>query len=474
LPCPGGITAIDVDPSYDPLTTPLLRRDRYLLAILFITGLVLKLLWTGRNPLAHDEPFTLYWAVRPFAEFLAMLGSENNPPLHFLIVRGWLAVTPMDPAWLRVPSALFSAAAVVPLYLLAHRSGGTRAAVVAGLLFTFNGHHYGFAHELRAYSLFTLLTIAALWQLVRLADGKPRAMFWLLLMNVLLVYTHFFGWLVVGVEALCVLFVDDIRAHWRRWSLIAMLTVLAYVPYAGIIIQRAGTSIAQGTWLSTPQLEEVYNMLWRWSNAPVLAVVILALILFTLVRDRVKGLALGLGTIWTFVPLLGLYLVSQAVPVYLDRYLLFASPGWFLLAGVSVSRSPGITGPIVAVFLTLGAALTFKPWERSAHRPEVVVERIEEWRTVEPCAPVLVVPAWYRLTYRFAQDHERFVTEPPSLLHSHELEPGSPDCPTLLLVNADPPDEAGQDVVRQVRSAYSAVDSVQASHKVRVVRYRKR
>jgi len=456
------------------LAETLNRRDRILLLVLLIAGLVLRMLWLGRNELAHDEPFTVYWALRPWSEFLTMLRSENNPPLHFLLMRAWSLWVPLDPAWLRVPSALFGALIVWPLVLLARSSGSSVAAWSAGVLVVLSNYHYGFAHEVRSYALFTLLTTTAIWQLFRLSKGRPRAKLWLMALNILLVYTHFFGWLVVGLQLLFVLSVKSFRPA-RHGSFIALAaTTLAFLPYIWIFAQRARTSITSGTWLSSPEPEEIYNMVWRWSNAPVIAVALLLLISFCTIRQRASGGLLQLGLLWTLVPVLGLYLVSLLVPVYLDRYLVFAAPGFALLVGQCIGTLPGRSALVGAVALTAGLAATFTPWIGNGHRPTRVVEKIEAWRSEEPCAAVLVVPAWYRSTYRFAQDRSRFRNEGPDLFNSHELEAGSTPCQTVILVDASPPDASSSALLLELREHYAPADSAAVSHKVQVVRWRLR
>ncbi len=455
------------------------QRDRIVLIAFVAANLLLKLLWLGRNELAHDEPFTVYWAFRPWSEFLGMLGTENNPPFYFLLIRLWATVSPLDAGWLRLPSALFSTMAVWPLYLLGRRYGGTITAITAAVLFTLSAHHYGFAHEVRSYALFTLLTVTAFWQLMRMTDDQPRATFWLAMVNVLLVYTHFFGWVVIGLQALCVLGLKEMRPRSRIWAGIAAVTVLAYLPYAWIFFQRASESLG-GTWLTAPTPEEVYNMVWRWSNAPVIAVALLALITITLVRRRMQGAGFGLAAIWTMVPLLGLFIVSHWVPVYLDRYLVFAAPGFALLAGLCVATLPGRTAPVAAMVLAIGMAVTFQPWRGNGLHPSAVVMQAEAWQGT---GPVLLQPPYYDLTYAWHLDPELFRrTEDlrSALAHrgihplhtAEDLPAGQRLWETVVWVDAwaemtDPQ----VTVKRALQEAYLRADSVEATQKVWVYRF---
>ena len=68
----------------------------------------------------------------------------------------------------------------------------------------------------------------------------------------------------------------------------AAVLLLAYLPYLVILQQRIGTSLNDGTWLTAPHPEEIYNMIWRWSNVPVLAAMAIVVIAIGLWRGRLR------------------------------------------------------------------------------------------------------------------------------------------------------------------------------------------
>ncbi|HOY29126.1 MAG TPA: glycosyltransferase family 39 protein, partial [Flavobacteriales bacterium] len=318
---------------------PVERTDRIVLAALLLLNLTLKCSWLGVNVLFNDEPFTAYWSQQPWSALWPMLAAENNPPLYFLLIKEWSWVTPFEAAWLRVPAAVFSALVVWPMYLLAQRLSGRRSAILATLIFTFTNYHYGYAHEVRAYALFTLLTVTSLWLLVRAKDRTAnglRAMFGLSALNTLLVYTHFFGWLVVGLEILLVVTLPELRHLRRNFSLGVGITLLYFAPYLRLFLGRMGQSVEQGTWLEPPVAEELYNMLWRWSNQPALVVLFLTALIITGLKDQLRSLSFRFALIWALVPLFGMFMVSFVVPMFLDRYLVFAAPGFALAVAISV------------------------------------------------------------------------------------------------------------------------------------------
>ena len=461
--------------------------DRLLLYGLVAVNLVLKLSWLGVNELAHDEPFTVFWSQRPWAELWAMFRTENNPPLYFLLIKVWSAVVPFEAAWLRVPSAVFSALAVWPLFLLGRHFGGRGAALLAGLLFTCSNYHYGFAHEVRAYPLFTLLTTTGLWLLVR-ATQRPgqemKGMLHVSMLNVVLVYTHFFGWLVVGLQGLLVFAIPAMRPLRRGFLFGVAMTAIWFMPYGIIFLERMSQSVEQGTWLAPPVPEELYNMVWRWSNAPVLTVVFLALIVGAVGKDRLRSTGLRLALIWAFVPLLGMFAVSFAVPMFLDRYLVYAAPGFALLVALSVAElfqnerlRAAMTGVIAA-----GMVATFTPWKDTGLHPSKVVRAEREW--CEGACSLDVLPRWYWLTHLAAEDINS-LRRPTHQHMAYSAGPGQRQEATARSAPLDTPPvalviDAGAHLVdperrwyRELRAIYPLVDSLEADHKVWVYRFRR-
>jgi hypothetical protein len=466
---------------------PLHRTDRLLLFGLVAVNLVLKLSWLDVTELAHDEPFTVFWSQRPWAELWAMFRTENNPPLYFLLIKAWSAVAPFEAAWLRVPSAVFSALAVWPLFLLARHLGGSGAAVLASMLFTCSNYHYGFAHEVRAYSLFTLLTMTGMWLLMR-ATQRPgqemKAMLHLSMLNVVLVYTHFFGWLVVGLQGLLVFVLPELRPLRRGFLVGAVLTLSWFLPYGIIFVERMSQSVGEGTWLSPPVPEELYNMMWRWSNAPVLTVVFLALIVAAVAKDRMRSTGLRFALVWAFVPLLGMFAVSFAVPMFLDRYMVYAAPGFALLVALSVVglfRNERLRAGVIGA-LGLGLVATFTPWKDTGPHPSKVVQA-EQDLCAGACS-MDVLPRWYWITHLAAKDIHSL--RRPTDQHmayfagtGRRSDAQVPSAPLDTLPNAIVID-AGAHLVDpdrswywELRAIYPHVDSVEADRKVWVYRFRR-
>lgn len=457
--------------------------------VLLALNLALKLNWCGANELAGDEPFTVYWAQRPLADLFGMLRTENNPPLYFLLMHYWSMLVPLEAAWLRVPSAVFSALTVWPLFLLGKRMGGNAAGFTAALLFTFSQHSFQFAHETRAYSLLVLACTWAVWQLVRMADSprhpslRPASIIWLVAANTLATWVHYFGWLMVGLELVMAFAVASLRPARAKMLAAAAITVVLNIPLLGILSARAGASLGHGTWLPAPTWEEPYNMILRWSNAPVVAVIFLCVIAWAYAARRSR--ALGMAALWCAVPLVSMFLVSFVFPIYLDRYLLFASIGFYLLLaqasfGCILPHLPVWTIPAGCV---IAMAATFAPWRANSLHPSRVAAQVGAWSTKGTA--VIIQPDWYGLTYAWALSPQYFVGAAPVdiALKEHGIFPVTgtampkmdSSCTNVVHVDAwaalSDPENA---VLRELRARYQQTDSAEADKKVLVRRFQAR
>lgn len=145
-------------------------------------------------------------------------------------------------------------------------------------------------------------------------------------------------------------------------------------------------------------------MIWRWSNAPVLAVAFLAIIAVGLFRSRAVSLEIRFALLWTFLPLFGMFLVSFVVPIFLDRYLVYAAPGFALLVALSIGglHVPMRASNALVAIVMVGMAFTFTPWKDSGRHPSRVVAQVNKWASVDHTFHV--VPRWYWLNYLAAED----------------------------------------------------------------------
>lgn len=130
------------------------RRTRTLLAAAAIACLALaaRLSMIGSKSLWLDEAYAMELARMP-AEEIVQLPSREIPhaPLHFLLMKLSTGIFGDSEAALRLPSALMSGLAVLPLMLLAARLAGRRAGLWAGLFWSLAPYAVSLGQEAWVY-----------------------------------------------------------------------------------------------------------------------------------------------------------------------------------------------------------------------------------------------------------------------------------------------------------------------------------
>jgi mannosyltransferase len=120
-----------------------------------------------------------------------------------------------------------------------------------------------------------------------------------------------------------------------------------------------------------------------------------------------------------------MFIVSFKIPMFLDRYLIFISPGFYLLIGVSFSyllRSPKWYY-IIGLGLVCMMFVTLTPNTDNKRRIREVVEKVKELK--QDNATVFICPEWLDLgfTYYYNNNYFRQYKEYREKLRSENIYP---------------------------------------------------
>lgn len=419
------------------------RRGVWIVGLLVAVLVGVRVWRLDASCLWFDEVFSVHAARHGWGGLLEFVALDLiHPPLFYLLLKGWIALGGSEAVWwVRLFPLLTAGAASVPVVLLC-RELGLRARVgqAAVGLMAVSGFLVQHAQEVRMYSLLLLLAACSLWLFARYAQEEEEgASGWkrggrlkasLFVVNLLLVYTHYYGWLLVGHELIFVLV-------WRRrkmWEFASMLAALAacYSPWVWMVWQAAGKElIAQNIgWALRPRAADILQLFlvlhepFRFrqnthQRAVLLIDVWLALAVFVpafvalgwrlsargrraagrrleteteTAREAGDGrrFALAFLTFFSTSPVVAAFLLSRVLPhsVWAVRHLIIIAPAYFLLAAYALYalRPLWLATTIkllLACWLALAAMLWFVrqrgdappawcAWETLAHR---VVER---------------------------------------------------------------------------------------------------
>lgn len=210
-----------------------------------------------------DEIFSVHAARHGWAELLRFAAADIiHPPLFYLLLKIWISLGGESLLWLRLLPALVGMAAIIPFLLLCRELDlKQNERNLALLLLAVNGYLIKYAQELRMYSLLMFLSAFSLWLFVKFfkaEHGWRKQVGWLFLINLLLVYSHYAGWIVVAVE--CLVLVIWQRRKAKLFLIAFALLLLAYAPWVLLVRanSEAGKGLAQNIgWVTRPTLRDI-------------------------------------------------------------------------------------------------------------------------------------------------------------------------------------------------------------------------
>jgi uncharacterized membrane protein len=328
------------------------------LVILFVA---LRLRHITSYSLWGGEAFTLIGAQKSWSDMIAYVAADIvHPPLVYILLKLWITAGGESLLWLKLFPVLSGVAVIVPFLLLCRELKlGLPATSLALLMVAVNGYLIHYTQELRMYSLFMFLALCAFWLFIRFyhSPGFPtRQLLLLTAVNLLALYTHYYGWVVVGLKFLFLLL-------WQRQRVVAfsytvLFLLICFAPWAYLVageVRSLGGLEQNLDWIPKPRLANLLNLYVtfngpignRYTNLLGLALFGLPLLLWARqlwragLREPDSELVRFFWlALLAFGPVLALFGMSQGLEqaVWMDRYFIFIAIPYMMLVAAAVYR----------------------------------------------------------------------------------------------------------------------------------------
>jgi uncharacterized membrane protein len=219
----------------------------------------------GAICLDGDEIFSITIARSGWAKLAVDAARDSvHPPTFYYLLKLWVSLGGESLLWVRTLPAIFSVLSLLPLVLLCRELRLRRVEINCAVgVAALNPLLIYYSQHLRMYSLLLLCATTSLWlfhRVIRAGCSHDIRLRFLALtaINVALVYSHYFGWLVVGFEGIYILL-------WKRdrfWSAAAssVAVLAAFGPWLYVVTKA---TIAKGglssnlNWIPKPTLGDV-------------------------------------------------------------------------------------------------------------------------------------------------------------------------------------------------------------------------
>lgn len=355
----------------------------YLLLLLLVSlAFAFRLYHLDFQSLWRDEADAILFAEKgPLGLLPWFIEPGQNGPLYYLLLSFWITLVGRSEFGVRFFSLFWGVLLVPLIYQVGRRWLECRVALLAALLAGLSPYLVWYSQEAKMYSLLAFLSLLSV-HLYLLALERNRWYLWLayLLTTGLSMYIHILAVLLVPFEALFYLISwPRYRGASRAWLIAMGILVLPYLPLARWEIPTLLSSFATGhKFYTLPEIFTVLLFSFGQNSAPYRDLSPAALVLFLLLAGvllyRKEGEGgdvslegfLGLVrhilarhhsalllSLYLFVPVFALYLISLGMPIFTDRYLISITPAFLLLIGCGLVAIGNRSRLLLAVCLAL-------------------------------------------------------------------------------------------------------------------------
>ena len=368
------------------------NRCTYMALAILLLGACLRLIYLDSKSVWVDEAvsillaqkgLTAVWSIyfHPVPPYAGLrLPFFRHDVVHASLLYPWTRLLGSGVFSVRLFSATLSILSIWLTYDLAKALFNFRIALIAALIIAVSPFHVWYAQTARMYTLTAFFALASLVCLWRALQAKGRY-YWpgYLIATTLAVYSHLFGLFLVLAENLFVLFLIRRRHGLRlsKWVTIQVIMFILYGPFVAYDTWLLNVFVRSPGGVSTPSLPVFLTILPSdfyaftlgrlYPDSENLPLILFAgliyggLFLIGLYALRSHREQAMLLLLWLFLPAAIALLLSLKVPqVAAARYLIMASPSYYLIVGLGIDRFRNHIvrlGLIAMVALISGAAL---------------------------------------------------------------------------------------------------------------------
>ncbi|HWX53875.1 MAG TPA: glycosyltransferase family 39 protein [Verrucomicrobiae bacterium] len=384
------------------------------LTALLVVFLFLRIWRLTDVSLDGDEIFSLLLARSDWHTlFSGAIKDAIHPPLFYVLLKVWVWVGGESLFWLRLFPVLASALCLAPCFLLCKDLGVSRGARNLALLIG-SVHPYAifFAQHMRMYCLLQLFGLFSIWSFGRyLSAPSRRDLVVLSAANLLVVYSHYYGWLILGLEFLYLIWK---HGRIRPFVFASLGVLLLFSPWAWVAAQslhaKGGLADNLG-WVPRPHIRD---LAWFYVELSGFAEFLrigsqatFAVFLFLYLKYQRRAQP---GFHWlvvvSLVPPMVAYLASQwlSQSIWGHRHLVFALWPFLIVLTDTVwkLRPVARVGALALVVVWAGFAVAgYSPEHTKIHWDRLTLAMLDEEEnqsgpvTVYAVDPYLHYPIWF-------------------------------------------------------------------------------
>lgn len=404
-----------------------------LATLLRVIGLISRPIW-------YDESFSILFAEKgPSAILSGTLienqnasSAEEHPPLYYFILWAWFNITNVSITTARFFSILFSLASLVIIYLITNHVFNSKTALIASFIFAILPFQIHYAQEIRMYAMLSFWLLLATLSFLKAKENNK----WWVLFSIscsLAQYTHNLAAIYLIPLSLTPILYKDWKTL-RNLILASLASLTLYLPWL-IHLPAQLSKVNTNYWVEKPGIEKIFTLiLFYIPHLPLpnlllvfgllFAVLIITLAFFQTylgLKNKIPNANHGLWLAYlSFFPPLLLWIISQFVPVYIERALLPSHAIFciWLAWSLTETKAPKLIQSFATIMILACSAIGFSqhlnykgfPYGEFNEINLSVEKRLETGDLVLHSSKLSYLPAFY-FDYSLPQG---FIIDPPN------------------------------------------------------------
>lgn len=306
-----------------------LKNSKILIFLITILGAILRIYKISERSIWLDEAITAQVSQSGIVGIILNRAQTGiHPPFYFILMYFWTKIWGDSEIALRSLSLIFGVLSIPLLYKFVNKIYDRTTAIISSLLFSLSPFLIYFSQEARMYPLFTFLALLSLNYVYNLVNREfsRKNLVKVLIVNSILLYTHFFSSLLILAENVFV-FITQRKSfkNIKKWIIIQFIILLIFSPWIYVILTRNTPEVYQGA-----QKLSIYSVLLSFYQ-----------IFFGFVRSFIEKLNLNYFIFFTFLILilLGILPPYKNKKGFLLNILYFFIPFFSLIIVSSFGKS---------------------------------------------------------------------------------------------------------------------------------------
>lgn len=311
-------------------------------------GLAYQLAFLG-TPLNWDEAFTAI-ATDPSLSFAFIIKNflitDTHPPLYYFIC--WVFnhfIPAAGEVTLHIPSLCFNVLTLLGAFFFFPKHLPKVVKYIFILLLTSNGSFIYYGTEARAYSMLLFFSTALLFvtcNIINKKDIKRTDYVLFFIFTLLLTYTHYFGSLVAGLNAIFVMvfFYKSKNQAYKNFALIYIITFLLFLPWLmpNLYYNAVQQRMAGNWWVNIIHTHKFFIDLMFLFFSNIKAQVIFLLLALSAVFTLRKGMKykteISLCLCLFFPVIILALLIKPFISLLMARYFICLLPSAFMFFAI--------------------------------------------------------------------------------------------------------------------------------------------